>query len=255
MKSLSVKFGKLPGRIDLRTLQLKKYIRPAELPPLPPEVNWEKAVTGNWGAMRNDDLGDCTCAAAGHLVMTWTANASGAVKVIPDNDIVAAYTAVSGYNPQTGANDEGAYSIDVLKLWNNQGIGGDIISSYVQIDNHSATSLKQAIYLFGGCFIGLQLPNALRWMNGVWDIPAEGVTGDGAPNPHNGHAVPIVGYNGEGFAFITWGTLKFMTWNFYDTYCDEAYAILSPDWFEGKRAPAGFDIDTLKQDLQDLKNN
>ena len=45
-----------------------------------------------------------------------------------------------------------------------------------------------------------------------------------------------------------------MTWSFWETYCDEAYAILSTDYLDGsKKAPAGFSMQELQADLADLK--
>ena len=58
--------------------------------------------------MDNDQIGDCTCAAAGHLIMEWTANAQSKMVTPTDKQIVAAYSAITGYNPTTGANDNGA---------------------------------------------------------------------------------------------------------------------------------------------------
>ncbi len=44
-----------------------------------------------------------------------------------------------------------------------------------------------------------------------------------------------------------------MTWSFYRTYCDEAFAILSPDWLDKKNvSPAGFDLAALLRDLKEV---
>ena len=37
--------------------------------------------------MLNDSIGDCTCAAAGHLIMEWTANAGK--EVVPADGVLA----------------------------------------------------------------------------------------------------------------------------------------------------------------------
>ncbi len=110
-----MKLGKLQARHDPRTLQLTNYLRPEALPPPPAAKDWGKSV-GSWCMMLNDSIGDCTCAAAGHLIMEWTANAGK--EVVPaDGEILNAYVAVSGYNPETHANDNGAVEIDVLNYW------------------------------------------------------------------------------------------------------------------------------------------
>lgn len=45
-----------------------------------------------------------------------------------------------------------------------------------------------------------------------------------------------------------------MTWIFWDSYCDEAYAILSSDYVtEKKVTPPGFNLPQLQADLADLK--
>jgi len=45
-----------------------------------------------------------------------------------------------------------------------------------------------------------------------------------------------------------------MTWGFLDTYCDEAYAVLSQDWIEKSGlAPSNFDLTALQADLQQIK--
>lgn len=66
-----------------------------------------------------------------------------------------------------------------------------------------------------------------------------------------GHAVPVVGYTSRTLTVVTWGALKRMTWGFWDTYCDEAYAVLSEDWLrEDRTNPKGIDLDALEADLR-----
>jgi len=42
-----------------------------------------------------------------------------------------------------------------------------------------------------------------------------------------------------------------MSWQFYDAYMDEAFAVLSADWISAKvgKAPSGFNMAALQQDL------
>ena len=82
-------------------------------------------------------------------------------------------------------------------------------------------------------------------------MPASGAKGNAAPNPENGHCVPAVAYDSRFIYVVTWGAIKTMTWNFYNTYADEAYAVLSSDWIDKKvgTAPNGFNMAALQQDL------
>jgi hypothetical protein len=50
---------------------------------------------------------------------------------------------------------------------------------------------------------------------------------------------------------VTWGALKPMSWQFYTTYADEAFAVLSVDWINKrlKKAPPGLNLKALEADL------
>ena len=82
-----LKLGKQLARHDPRTLLLASYVTPA-LPTPPAQADLTTKVN-SWGMMENDQLGDCTCAAAGHLIMEWTANAGKKIVTPTDKQIVA----------------------------------------------------------------------------------------------------------------------------------------------------------------------
>lgn len=117
-----LKLGKGGARHDPRALLLASYLTPAL--PAPPAIFEVSSKVKVWGMMDNDQIGDCTCAAAGHLIMEWTANSGQKMATPTDQQIVAAYSAITGYNPVTGANDNGAIEVDVLNYWRQTGIAG-----------------------------------------------------------------------------------------------------------------------------------
>jgi hypothetical protein len=251
-----LKLGKGIARHDPRTLLLASYITQA-LPAPPPTCDLTPKVKAPWGMMENDQLGDCTCAAAGHLIMEWTANAGKKMIVPTDKQIVAAYSAITGYNPTTGANDNGAVEIDVLNYWRQTGIAGHKIGAYVALEPSNHNHVMDAVFVFEGCYIGMQLPisaQAQTQNHQPWSVPPGGPTGDGKPGSWGGHAVPVVAYDSHGVTVVTWGALQTMTWTFWEAYCDESYAILSPDYLNAKHeAPQGFSLAQLQADLADLK--
>jgi hypothetical protein len=202
--------------------------------------------------MLNDRLGDCTCAAAGHMILEWTTNA-GDPFVPRDQQIVAAYSAIAGYDPATGANDNGAVVLDVLNYWRKQGIADHKITAFVGLELKNHNDLRDATYLFENTYLGVLLPRTAQGQK-VWSVPTGGPTGQGAPGSWGGHAVPVVAYDERGVTVVTWGSLLRMTWTFYDTYCDEAFAVLSEDIINQatKKAPGGFDFEALRSDLQVL---
>ena len=92
-----MKLGKLAKRVDPRTLKLARFL-PEHLP-IPAARDWTVGrETREWGMLRNDDLGDCTCAALGHQVQVWSEGVA-----VTDADIVGLYSTVTGYDPITGA--------------------------------------------------------------------------------------------------------------------------------------------------------
>ncbi len=256
------KLGRLATRHDERTLHLGRYLNqfaPGTLPPVQPAVAWSKAVTVPWGMMHNDTVGDCTLATAGHMAMTWTANAQGKAKVIPDAAILKGYEDVTaqenggqGYDPQTGANDNGCVVLDVLNYWRKTGVGGDTIMAYAKVDLAKPDEVRQAIALFGGVYLGVDLPLTAQAQTGpgkFWGVPPTGAKGDGAPGAWGGHAIPSVDYDPHGLTVVTWGALQRMTWNFLKVYGGEAYAIISMDWIRSGKSPGGFPLSLLQQDL------
>ncbi len=251
-----LKLGKQAARHDPRALLLASYVQ-AGLPTPPESFDLTAKVGADWGMMENDQLGDCTCAAAGHLLMEWTANAGKKMFTPTDAQIVAAYSAVTGYDPKTGANDNGAVEVDVLNFWRQHGVAGHKIGAFVSLEPGNHAHVMDSVYVFQGCYIGLQLPVSAQAQvknHQPWSVPPGGPTGDGKPGSWGGHAVPVVAYDARGVTIVTWGALQTMTWTFWDTYCEEAYAIVSNDYLTKKKVtPEGFNLAQLQADLADLK--
>jgi len=246
-QATSLKLGKHPPKFDVRTLQFGAYITKG-LPAPPDSVDYAKAVP-TWPMMGNDKYGDCTCAAAGHMIEEWTAN-TGTEKTVPDAQILATYKHFAGNNADAGAN-----MLDVLKYWRKTGIGGDKILAFAQLQPKSTIQAMDAISMFASCYIGVALPDFAvvpgKFLTTPWVVPPQGPVGKAARNPKNGHCIPAVGYDQRNLYVVTWGALKMMSWEFYQAYMDEAFAVLSDDWIETKvgKAPNGFDLAALKKDL------
>lgn len=247
MSSRLGKLGRKPARHDPLTLPFARYLT-GELPAPPESVDLTQGV-GSWPMMGNDELGDCTCAAAGHLIEAWTQAAKGAAQVIPDSAVLAAYEAVGGYVPGDPSTDQGADELTVLKYWRKTGIGGHKIAAFVAVDPQNSDHVRQAIALFGGLYLGIAMPLSAQEQT-IWDVPAGGPVGSGAPGSWGGHAVPQLQYDPKLTTVITWGQKLQMTWEFFSTYVDEAWAIVTPDWIEQQGdSPSGFSLAALRADL------
>jgi len=244
----SMKTGKRHAVTDPRTLQLASYVQ--GLPPSPTTVDCTQGIT-TWPMYLNDTLGCCTVAAAAHQLQSWTREGQGHELRLTDADVLAGYEAVSGYKPGHPDLDQGAIELNVLKYWRKTGFGKHKIAAFTSVDPTSQVLLTDALWLFGGVYTGVALPISAQKQR-VWEVPAGGPVGKGAVGSWGGHAVPIVQADPRGVTFVTWGALKRASWGFVRTYCDEAYAILSNDFLSGGKAPNGFDLAALKQDLAQL---
>jgi len=238
------KLGKLPVRTDVRTLRLRRYVDPSKLPPPPAELDLTERVN-EWPMYANDRIGDCTTAAAGHMIEAWTAAAVGQAIEISERSVLTAFDAVKIVDPRTG--EEGAIELDVLRYWRKHGIGRHRIGAFAAVPVHDPPLVRAGAWLFGGLYIGLSLP-ATAQAQDVWDWTGT-LSGEAKPGSWGGHAVDVVRYDAEGLTVVTWGRLQELTWAFWDHYCDEAYCIISSDFLRGGVAPNGFDLATLQSDL------
>jgi len=230
-----VKLGKLPARHDPRTLRMGKYL-PGVLPTPPPYAIDGIGATTKWGMMLNDSLGDCTIAACAHAIQVWTRPWG---MVTPSDSVVLdAYQRWDGYDPKIPSSDLGGNPLIVLNRWRTEGLGGHKILSYVAPQPQNMDHIKWAIAIFGGVYIGLWLPLTAQKQD-IWDVTDPKDKGN-----WGGHAVFVPTFDKDGLTCITWGTPQRMTWNFWNTYCDESYAILSGDW-----TPNEFDMPTMLADL------
>jgi hypothetical protein len=199
--------------------------------------------------MGNLDAGDCVVAGAGHMIQTWTANQDREV-IIPDQDIIGLYSQLTGYDPATGANDNGLNILAFLKFWRTTGVAGHKIGAFVQVNQYDHTQLAYANYLFGGAYCGLALPLTAR-NQPIWDLIDPDLAGDAAPYSWGGHCVNLGIHDPVGYVFSTWGEEQYASKTFVNAYCDEVYAIISQDFLDRNgKAPNGFDVESLTRDLQ-----
>lgn len=245
-RSSNLRLGKLPAKHDPRTLRFAKYAD--KLAPAPLALDYTNRISG-LGMLANDTLGDCTAAGAAHMHQAWCAY-NGVSYVPTDADTIAFYSETCGYVPGEASTDNGGVLLDVLKYWRNAGFAGRKIEAFTSVSPVDISLVKQAIYYFGGLYMGVMLPTSAQDQD-VWDVPWYGARGKGAAGSWGGHCVAaVVGYDAKTLTIITWGQLKNMTWKFFLEYCDEAYAVLASDWFGTGIAPTGFDVDSLRRDIQ-----
>ena len=239
--------GKLAPKRNFRSLRLSNYLH-STAPVIPSSEAWSHAFKA-WTMDANDQIGDCTVAAVAHMVSLWTAYNGQMVKPTR-NQVVQAYSDITGYDPATGANDNGAAITDVLNYWTRVGIAGHKIDGWVQVDNTNLQEVKQAVYLFGGLDIGLQVPQSAMDQN-LAGLPWEVVPFDGGIL--GGHSIAAFDFSPAQGRGATWGMNQAWTWNFWLTYVDECYAPISMDWLNKRGiSPSHLNYNQLWADLKSI---
>jgi hypothetical protein len=237
------KYGKNPKRHDNRTAQFKDF-KTIDLV-LPTTIDHTEGIV-DWGMMLNDQIGDCAIAAPGHAIMEWTKPTQ---EVVPtDEQILEAYSEISGYNPKTGANDNGCNMLDVLNHWRNTGIAGHKIGAFVEVDIKNVNEIREALYLFHGIYVGVNLPDSAMKQfeeNVPWTVVKRSKI-DG------GHAILLVFSDANLYKFVTWGKTQPANLAWVLKYMDEAYAIISQDYFNGTKTAEGYDIPALTAYLKQV---
>jgi hypothetical protein len=104
------KGGRLAPDPSKPRLLLSRY---QSAPAAPQKVDYLSEIAA-WPMYDNDKIGDCTCAGVGHVLEAESTYGVGSTITVTDHDVLKAYEAVSGYNPMTGENDNGARMQDVL---------------------------------------------------------------------------------------------------------------------------------------------
>jgi hypothetical protein len=196
----------------------------------------------------NDQVGDCTAAGAGHVAQAVNWFGQSVDAPVTDADAITMYSAISGYDPSTGANDVGATLQDALSYWRKVGIGGNTIAAFAQIDTQDLDMVRACIALFGAVYTGMMFPSSAMddfQAGRPWTVRRSRLEG--------GHCVPIGAYDGDSFTCVTWGRAQVMTVEFYRRYFDECWVPIDLDWLTATgQSPAGLDVDRLNTDFTAL---
>ena len=251
----ALKLGKLAPTHDSRDLLFAHYRDDSALKPAPVGFDHTGLVANPWGMLGNDLWGDCALAGPAHEHMQTSAAAGKQVTFTLDA-VLAAYSAVTGFDPHAGPSgdnptDKGSDVRKVLKYRAATGLvdtagASHKIGAYIALEPGNWTELLDALYLFESVGIGIEFPgSAMDQFNAhkPWSVVAGART-------EGGHYVPVFARPTASSALcVTWGAPQRFTRTFYEKYCDEAWAILSPEMLSAGKTLEGFDLTQLQADL------
>lgn len=217
---------------------------------IPQSINFCSEVT-SWPMSLNDQLGDCTIAAANHTQMAWNQYAHDSSIAWSDAVCLSAYEAIGGYVPGDPSTDKGCVMQDVLSYWQKEGINGDKILAYGALRSWLRPTRLQALYQFGSIYTGVNLPDSAQTQfdaNQPW-TPVAGSPIDG------GHCIDqqaeLQAMNE--IRYVSWGQAVPANRAWAIDYTEEAWVIISSDFVEvNGDNPDGLDLTAMNDALASL---
>ena len=254
-----MKFGRVIPRVTPQHFRLSNYLK-AGLPAAPTSSDFTpKGGSVLRDVLGNDQYGCCVLSGGGHLVGTETGNA-GALFPVTTAEVLAQYTAITGFNPNDPSTDQGTNISDALTYWKTKGtVNGTKILGSLSVDPTNKAEVQAAMWLFENLIFGVALPDAYvtPFPNAdgfVWDV--------GTPNPNNGHCFLGVGHTTAGIMIDTWGLFGTFTYAAIAALCSskdggELYVVLTPDQIAkaATKAPNGVDWSSIIADFDSIGGN
>ena len=204
-----------------------------------------------------DGIGDCTIAEMGHAFTALGVYAGKPQVLFDDAAIIQAYSDVSGYDPQTGNNDNGCQMQDVLAYCRTTGIpdtAGNVhkVLAYAALRNPGdITLLSRVLKTFGYAYIGIDCPASAQdeFGQSPWTyVPGSPILG--------GHAIGLHRRQPYGsrvgvFDMASWGALQPATISFLTHYVTEAWCVVTQDWIEANGSSCdGISLSQLEADMR-----
>lgn len=245
---MTIKFrgGRLPHDANPARLLMENYLTATPTPP--PSANWVAGVK-SWPMLLNDQLGDCTVAGAGHIAQQVNWYGRDQDSSVTDQDTLTAYEAISGYKPGQPATDVGATLQSALNYWRKTGLSGNKIAAFAQIKVTDLATIQMCIARFGSVYCGMWMPQSAM---DQFDAGKPWIVAKRSANL-GGHCVPLMAYDSDSFACVTWGRVQPMTVAFFKAQFDEVWVPIDLDWMRANGvSPAGIDTAALNSDYQSM---
>lgn len=248
-----LRLGKLPPKIDERTIRLSSIIRKELLPPLPDSYDLDEALGGidNNRMFLNNKYGCCVISARAHQTFRFEKFEQGQQIEIADQEVEYQYF------KETGGSDRGLVLLLSLNRWRNEGwqVGGKTYTVYAfaSVDWKNHDEARHCIHLLGGVNFGMKVyQKDIDQFNAGEPWHLTGNDGE----LRGGHGVYLHNYsaNQGGITCTTWGRKQPMTWDFWDKRIDEAYGIVdNRNAWMGDDSP--LDVQKLDAYLKEITGN
>jgi hypothetical protein len=266
-------YGYIPRDPDRPVLTYESYLDPraaVALPPVPMDADIDRAsLVPSWPMYCNgpdpanatccpgspNGCGCCVWAAVGHFIQAMTAYADEEV-ILPPQAIITGY-ASTGYDPQTGANDNGTDPQSALEYMRSVGMtdaAGKVhkVAGYALVGNPAnELVLGQILNTFGAYYCAYNIAQA---QEDQFSADEPFAWSPGSPIA-GGHMMTIqrraVGW--DIYKPVTWGTLWSANRAFQRRQAVEAYAVVTEDWIRlNGTTVEGMDLEQLLSDMSEV---
>jgi hypothetical protein len=177
-----------------------------------------------FGSYGNDELNDCSLAAAADIVQFWR----GAQQPLRSRSLLTQYAALSPAN-------DGVSTAAMFSVWEKTGILGNKIAS-VSAVKRTIPALKSAIVHNSVLYAVVNLPTSDGQISTVLEPYVAESLPSGAPNypwtvgntgsgPLLEHAVVVAGYGPHYVYLVTWGAVQPVSWAWFLKYDVLIYAV------------------------------
>jgi hypothetical protein len=224
--------GRLPNDASRPRIRLRVTTGASAQSFVPPVTcNWYAAVDPDtWGMDGNDSVRDCTIAEVDHTIKATEVAAGNPEVSSATGEVLAGYSAVTGYDPEDPSTDRGAEMQQVRAYWRKPGftLGGTdhTIALFAEIDGADVGLARWACAHFGPVGLGINCPQSALEQ---YDAGEDWTVVPGSPDA-GGHAISLVGYDAQWLYVVTWGRLVRMSYQFWSAYVEEAWTQLDAEF-------------------------
>lgn len=226
--------GKRPARHGAIRHKFSTFFDVSSLP-TPPQVFGRTSYfpEDGWGMLYNDKAGCCVVAGGMHETMLWGALGGRGAPSFGDEQVVADYSAITGYDPRQtddrGDNptDNGTDMVAAATYRQRTGLVDakgvrHTIDGFVSIETGNVEELAFATYYMNVVGVGAMLPGDAEDQFDAGKPWSSNLKGE------DGHYFCVVGRNHEGnFLVVTWGRLHAVTPDWLQSYMDEGIVYIS----------------------------
>jgi hypothetical protein len=241
-----------PGSVPLKFSAVFNAVALPSVPTTP----WGRAgLVKDYGMLDNDTLGDCVPAGTDHLIMLRN-QVQGTTIDFTNTNVVADYSAMTGYSPYIPFSDQGTDMQAAAAYWQNTGMVDSAgtrhkIDAYVDIQIGYIDEVLLSSWLFVGTGIGVNLPSSAEAQfdaNEPWTVVAN-------DSDEGGHFFPIIDITADGnLVGVTWGKEQVMTKAWLQKYMNFGIGYLSKDILNKvtNLSPNSYNYDALDQYLKEV---